>query len=134
MADLHIPVVTTLAAGVLGLIFAVLSVLVVTQRANGKVELGNGGDVASPLLVAIRSHANFAEYVPLALILIGLIEMRSGPTLLVKILAGALVLARVIHPVGMRMTGRNPFRAGGFLLSILVLAVAGVAAVLSAIG
>jgi len=32
------------------------------------------------------------------------------------------------------MTGRNPFRAGGFLLSILVLAVAGVAAVLSALG
>jgi len=134
MADLHIPVVTTLAAGVLSVIFVILSVLVVVQRNTGKVLLGNGDEATSPLMIAIRSHANFAEYVPLALLVTGLLELRTGPTLLVKGLAGALVLARILHPIGMRILSSNPFRAIGFLLTVLVLAVAGVAAVLAVLG
>ena len=131
---MHIPVITTLAAGVLGLIFAILSALVVLQRGTGKVSIGNGDEVTSPLMIAIRSHANFAEYVPLILLLTGLIELRTGPTLLVKGLTASLVLARILHPVGMRIPGTNPFRAIGFLLTIIVLAVAASAAVLTTLG
>jgi uncharacterized membrane protein YecN with MAPEG domain len=129
--ELHMPVVTTLAAGALGIIFTVLSVLVVLGRNSGKVLLGDGAETAQPLFIAIRSHGNFAEYVPLVLLLIGLLELRDGPTLAVKIMAGALVLARVLHPIGMRIPGANPFRALGFLLTVLTLAAASVAVLLS---
>jgi uncharacterized membrane protein YecN with MAPEG domain len=130
MGNLHTPFVTTLAASALALIFVVLSVNVVVERNRGKVLLGDGNEVASPLQIAIRSHANFAEYVPLSLILIGLIELRAGHGLLVHGLALALVVARVVHPIGLRMPGANPFRAVGFVLSLLVLLVGAVAAVL----
>jgi hypothetical protein len=129
MTDLHMPVVTTLAAGVLGVILAVLSGQVVAARTSGKVMQGSGDDTSSPLFLAVRSQANFAEYVPLALLLIGLIELRTGPALLVKILAAALVLARLMHPVGMRMAPPNPFRAGGFVVTLTVLAIASVWAI-----
>jgi len=141
VANLHVPEITMLAAAVLGLIFSVLSLMVVTQRATGKVNLGSGETPeaarstadATPLFVAVRSQANFSEYVPLALLLIGLIELTAGPTLLVKLLAGALVLARLAHPVGMRMNAPNPFRAGGFLLSVVVVAAASVKLLLMAL-
>jgi uncharacterized membrane protein YecN with MAPEG domain len=130
MTDLHTPAITTLAAALLGLIFAVLSGMVVAGRFTEKVDLGDGNTTKSPLFVAIRCQANFAEYVPLTLLLIGLVELHTGPTLLVKGLAAALVLARLMHPVGMRMPTPNPFRAGGFMITLAVLAVASVRALL----
>ncbi len=125
--------VTTLTAGVLGAIFLVLSTRVVMGRASGQVMLGSGettpaGD-PDPLFVAIRSQANFAEYVPLCLILIGLVELQSGPTILVKTLSAVLVLARIAHPIGMAMKPPNVFRAAGWVLTILVLLVASLAAI-----
>jgi uncharacterized membrane protein YecN with MAPEG domain len=130
MIDLHVPVVTTAAAAVLGLVFAALSIQVVAGRVSSKVDLGSGDDPKHPLSIAVRCQANFAEYVPLSLLLIGLIELRDGPTLFVKILAAALVLARLIHPFGMRMKAPNPFRAGGFIVTVLVLMAASVRALL----
>jgi uncharacterized membrane protein YecN with MAPEG domain len=135
MTDLHAPTVTTLAAGVLGLIFAVLSGQVVAGRLSGKVMIGAGSeDTTNPLFIAVRSQANFAEYVPLALLLIGLIELRTGATLLVEGLAGALVIARILHPIGLRLPAPNPFRAGGFILTVTVLAVASIRALLVVLG
>lgn len=126
---MHPLLITGKAAGVLGLMFVVLSAQVVMGRTSGRVMLGHGEET-SPLFVAVRCHANFAEFVPLALILIGFVEWRDGPTLTVKILAAALVLARLAHPVGMRMKSPNALRAGGFLGSALVIAVASVLALL----
>ena len=135
MTLVHHPLVTMLAAGVLGLIFVVLSIMVTTARVSGKVILGSGegSEAGSPLFLAVRTQANFAEYAPLALLLIGFIEMAAGSTLLVQIMAVCLVLARLMHPVGMRLKAPNPFRAGGFLITLGVLLVASVEAVLLAL-
>lgn len=131
MTTLPILPVTTEAAAALGLIFTVLSARVVMNRTSHKVNLGDGQGQVDPLYVAVRSHANFAEFVPIILVLIGLLEVRQGPTLLVKGLAGALVLARVLHPIGMGLPSPNPFRAGGFVLTILALIVASVSALIT---
>jgi hypothetical protein len=139
MIALYAPTVTLHAAALLGVLFVVLSLMVVFSRTVSKVNLGTGETpaaasaepVATPLFIAVRSHANFAEYVPFTLLLIGLIEMRTGGTLTVQLLAGGLVLARAIHPIGMGMKAPNPFRAGGFLLTIAVLATASVKALLT---
>lgn len=127
MTELHVPAVTTLAAGLLGLLFVVLTGQVIAGRMSGKVMLGTGDEnITNPLYVAVRSHANFAEYVPFALLLIGLIEVHTGPSWLVKGLAAALILARLAHPVGIRLPAPNPFRAGGIIITLAVIAIASV--------
>ena len=57
--------VTPLYAGLLAVWFLVLSIKVVQGRGHGP-SLGDGGD--PHMLRLMRGHANFAEYVPLALL------------------------------------------------------------------
>ena len=132
---IHFPAITMVAAGLLGLIFVVLSARVVMSRRSSKVAIGDGAGLATPemsgLLVAVRSHANFAEFVPICLLLLAGLEMRSGPTLLVKSLATILVLSRLSHPVGLAKASPNPFRAAGFVGTLLVLTVASVSVIVS---
>lgn len=46
---------------------------------------------------AIRAHGNFAEYIPLGLILLGLFEPHSVHPVFVAVLGGLLGLGRVLH-------------------------------------
>ncbi|OYU15260.1 MAG: hypothetical protein CFE37_06755 [Alphaproteobacteria bacterium PA4] len=106
--------VTLLTAGLLGLLFVILSWQVVQVRQSAQVSLGDGGDAL--LLGRIRAHANFAEYVPICLILMGSIEVsvQRAPVLL-GVAGGVLVIARVAHAIGMAKTGANPYRVIGVL-------------------
>ena len=61
-------VVTPLYAALLALWFVVLSLHVIRCRREARVSLGDGGN--GRLQRAIRAQANFAEYVPLALVLL----------------------------------------------------------------
>jgi uncharacterized membrane protein YecN with MAPEG domain len=62
------------------------------------VSLGDGGDPQQ--LVAFRRRANFAEWVPMALILIAILELNGAPPLAVHLLGIGLVVARIAHPLG----------------------------------
>ncbi len=63
----------------------------------------NADNEPDPLEVAIRSHANFVEYVPMSLIAAAIVELNGGNR---KILNGglaALLLFRILHvELGMR--------------------------------
>jgi len=122
--------ITLAAAGILGFVYLALTFYVVRMRFVTKTMIGAGDGTpgAAPLLVATRMHANFAEYVPLALILIGGIEAAGAPRLLVLGLAGALVLGRVLHPFGMVAKAPNPARAGGAMLTWITIGVASITA------
>jgi uncharacterized membrane protein YecN with MAPEG domain len=50
---------------------------------------------------AIRAQANFAEYVPIALILMACLEINGAPLWLIAILGITFVAGRVIHAQGM---------------------------------
>jgi len=54
-------------AALLALLFVLLSIRTIRTRHSRGVALGHGDDPA--MLRAMRVHANFAEYVPLALLL-----------------------------------------------------------------
>lgn len=103
--------VTLITAGFCGLLYFILSVRVVQLRAAHRVSLGDGGQEA--LLSRIRAHANFAEYVPIILVLLGLIESREGATELLTATGVLLFLVRVAHAVGMARAAPNPFRVVG---------------------
>jgi hypothetical protein len=113
--------VTLITTGILGLLFLVLSIRVVRVRGQAKVSLGDGGD--QNLLSRIRAHANFAEYVPMLLILLALCEYITGPNVLVKGLGGLIVVARCAHAFGMPRPAPNVFRLVGALGSWLALLV-----------
>ena len=65
--------ITLIYAGLLGLLFLLLSFWVVKRRAQFKVMIGEGE--APEMRSAIRAHGNFAEYVPLTLLLMALCEL-----------------------------------------------------------
>ncbi len=104
----------------LALIFVGLSVRVISYRVKTKVLLGFGD---SPNLnVAIRTHANFSEYVPLALILLFGIENFGYSPTLVHIFGSILVFARLAHIHGVA-TNQSPGvgRPVGTILTLLVI-------------
>jgi uncharacterized membrane protein YecN with MAPEG domain len=117
--------ITLASAGLLGLMFIVLSANVVRQRVVCQVAFGDGAGKpeAKPLRLAIRMHGNFAEYVPLALLLLGGIEAAGAPHALVLGLAATLILARVLHPIGLPMKAPNPARFLGTILTWTVILV-----------
>ncbi len=65
--------ITAFYAALLAVLFLVLSFRVIGVRRGQRVEIGDGGD--KELLRRMRVHANFAEYVPLALVLLALAEV-----------------------------------------------------------
>ncbi len=131
MSDLQI---TSVAAALLALIYAVLTFRVGQARGQAGASLGDGsGGVIKrgqehtvPLLVASRSHANFAEFVPLALILLGLAEHGHAPHFFVLALAVMLVVGRAVHPFGMAGGTLGALRGVGALLTVVTIVAAAI--------
>lgn len=129
------PATTALFAAILALVYAAMSFWVVAGRLSGDVLHGDGGN--QQLLKRIRSHGNFIEYVPLTLILIGLLEASGSSGALVTTLLVILLVARLLHPVGMLAPKNSPqqfaCRGGGIIATILVMSIAAVTLLLRSI-
>jgi uncharacterized protein len=111
--------VTPLYAALLTLWFVVLSIRVIRYRGRG-ISLGDGGDPAMVRLV--RGHANFAEYVPLALLLMAMLELTHTSVYLLHLLGLTLFLGRLLHGYALSFTRRFVFgRVAGAALTLLVL-------------
>ncbi|TXM67862.1 glutathione S-transferase [Methylobacterium sp. WL12] len=129
------PVTTALFASLLGLLFVGLSAWVMGGRVRGNVLLGDGGRDA--LQRRIRSHGNFSEYVPMALGLVALLEAGGTRHWIVVSLLTILLVARLLHPVGMRAPENSPrqfaCRGGGIIATLLVTLVAAILLIIRAI-
>jgi uncharacterized protein len=115
-------IVTPLYAGLLAFWFLLLTLRVVQERHDTKVSLGDGGNPT--LQRRIRGHANFAEYVPLALLLLAILELSRFSLYVIHALGLMLLLGRLLH--GYAFAFRTQFRFGtfwGVLLTVLVLAI-----------
>ncbi|MGE0736202.1 MAG: MAPEG family protein [Alphaproteobacteria bacterium] len=88
-----------IATAVLALLFLYLSYNVIRLRQRHKVELGTGG--VSELEQAIRAHGNFAEYVPLALILLYACLGIGTHSLVIYIACALLLVGRFMHAFGL---------------------------------
>ncbi len=118
--------VTACTAAILALLYIALSARVVMGRAKSKISLGDDaatsasygdGSATPPLLTAIRGHGNFAEYVPLALILLAIVEASGAAYFLCLILAAMLLIGRILHPFGLARPAPNAARAAGVMLT-----------------
>ncbi len=108
---MNAPLITGLYAGILGLYFFILTANVSARRGKSGISLHDGGDAGLDL--AIRRHGNFAEVVPLALLLIGLLEMNGGPDIGIHVLGLGLTLVRLVHPIG--INAETPMKLTRFL-------------------
>ena len=120
---MQLPSITAAYLGVLALLYVVLGLQVSRLRRGNKVLFGDGGNIK--LRSAIRAHANFVEYVPIIVLMVALLEMSGTPATSVHLLMGALLVARLLHPLGMYVGPRTLqfqiCRVGGISLTLLVL-------------
>lgn len=117
---------TSLYAALLGLMVLFLAFRVVRLRRSQKVGLGAGGD--AQIEHAMRVMSNFVEYVPIGLILIGLLEINSTPAWMIHLFGATLLLARLAHLQGFgSSSGVTRGRYFGTLGTWLVILFAGLA-------
>lgn len=97
-----------------------LAVQVVILRRSKRIGLGDGGDTR--LACAIRAHANALENLPLALLLLVLLELGGGSAMAIHGYGATLLVARLWHCVGLSgSAGTSAGRLYGTALTWLVL-------------
>lgn len=113
------PLITALYAGLNALILIWLTVAVIRLRGAKHVSLGSGGDPA--LEKSVRGHANAAETMPMALILLALAELIGAPGVAVHLAGAALTVGRLLH--GLHFNGYGPmtFRLVGMATTLVVM-------------
>jgi uncharacterized protein len=121
---MNAPHLTLLFAGLCALLQCALTALVIVRRVQARVNLMDGGD--EPLQRRIRAHGNFTETVPMALILIALLEWRGLPSVWLWALGICLLLGRALHAFGLLARGASWARLAGMVLTLAVLSVGGV--------
>jgi uncharacterized protein len=100
---------SALYAALLALLFLFMSAYTVRLRGTLRVALGDGGQ--RTMTRAMRAHANFAEYVPFALLLMYIMERHTNSLAWVHTLGVLLVVARVCHAWGLACMGAHARRA-----------------------
>lgn len=120
--------ITLLYAALCTLLILVLAGRVIAARWKHKVGLGDGGN--SELNRRVRAHANAVEYVPLALILLGGMELNGYPDWLVHAFGAALFVSRLLHAWGLAVSaGTSPGRFLGTVLTLLLMVAMSVMAI-----
>jgi len=111
--------VTPLYAGILVLWFLIMSVRVVNLRRGGII-FGDNGDIRVTRVV--RAQANFAEYVPLALLMMGYLEVSRHSIYVLHALGVILVIARILHGAALSFGWQvRAGRVAGTTLTFIVL-------------
>ncbi len=117
------PEVTPIYAAILTLLFLALSARVIVYRRANRLSLGDEGNRS--LLKRMRAQANCAEYAPMALILLFLVELQGAPALALHALGMTLLAGRLLHGYG--FSARPPsmnLRVLGMTLTLLMLSLA----------
>lgn len=118
MTPLPVPPVTALYAGLFAILYCALSLRVVRARRAARVLIGVAGQPA--LERRVRVHANFAEYVPLALVLMLLAELSGYPRWTLHGIGLVLLAGRCVHAVGVsQVREKIRLRVGGMLATLV---------------
>lgn len=117
--------ISTLYAAIMGLLFVPATLYVGIYRAKHNITLLDGGD---PVLSRrIRAQGNFVETVPLAVMLLVLMEYNGANALWLHTLGVILVVSRVMHYLTIATDPSNtPPRALGMFGTLGVYVVSGV--------
>ncbi len=118
--------ITPIYASLAAFLYLGLSFSVIVRRRSNRISYGDGGK--DPMIKAIRTHGNFAEYAPFTLFLMAMAELQGGGWLLINFLGLLLLVGRLCHAYGF---GRSPqvviLRQIGMVLTFTSLLVSAVA-------
>ena len=116
---------TSFYAGLLAVFYVLLSFRIILLRKKYRIGIGHGEEME--LHRAIRVHGNFAEYVPLALFLLLLLELGQAETWILHTLGSMLLFGRLFHAMGLgKSAGTSmPRFLGGVLTYTMMLIAAG---------
>ena len=116
--------ITGLYAALLMVIVGYLGYKIGSLRGSTGISILHGDNME--VATAMRRHGNFTENVPMALILMGIVEANGGNVIFLHVIGVVLVLARIAHPIGLHHDSvAHPLRAvgaGGTFLAMIVLA------------
>ena len=90
--------ITGLYAALAAILIVFLAMRVVLYRRAQKIGLGDGED--PELRKRIRAHGNAVEYLPIALLLLLLLELNQTVPVLLHVFGCLLILARIAHAWG----------------------------------
>lgn len=115
------PEVTAVFAALSALMLVVMAADAARLRRAHRVPLQGVGQ-NKHVNRAVRIHGNFAEHVPLALVLMLLLELRGAPPTWLTAAGITLLIARVLHWIGLKTSsGSSAARFGGVGLTWAVL-------------
>jgi hypothetical protein len=115
---------TGLYAALCALLVFALSLRIALLRKRLRIGIGDGGDAG--LARAIRAQANAIEYVPLLLVMLLIAENNGAGVAFVHACGVGLLLARLLHAVGLSGSAGVSFgRFWGILLTWAILLVLG---------
>lgn len=117
------PPVTSLSVAGFSVALIALSIPVTLRRIKVDAPIGNSND--ETLTRRIRAQGNFIEYVPLALLSLGLLEFTGAQLWTIVAIGGMLALGRGLHAAG-TLEGSTPLRGIGMIFTYLALLAAAV--------
>jgi uncharacterized protein len=121
MTNLTMPHITLLFAACAALFQVALTALVIARRAQTDIPFMDAGD--NVLLRRMRAHGNFTETMPIALLLLGLLELHGLGSAWLWAFGAALMLGRLVHVYGLLTPGVLWARIGGMLTTLAVISV-----------
>ena len=91
--------ITSIYASLSALLIVRLSLSVIKLRRKNRITVGDGGN--EELQLAIRTHSNALEYIPITLLLLLMLELNGAPKILIHICGSTLLVGRIFHAIGL---------------------------------
>lgn len=118
--------ISAIYISLLALLMLSLALRVVKMRLRHKIGIGDGNN--PELQLAIRTHANTTEYVPIALFVLIALESTWQLPWLTHLMGSALFLGRSLHAIGLgRSSGASKPRFFGTLITWLMVITSSIA-------
>ena len=112
--------ITPAYAAIFAFIFVALSVRTLLLRRQLRVAIGHGNE--PKLERAARAHANFAEYVPISILLIYFLEIHTVSSIWIHLLCTVLLVGRIVHAYGVSQVSEDHrYRVTGMSLTFAVI-------------
>jgi uncharacterized membrane protein YecN with MAPEG domain len=115
------PHFTLMFAACAALLQVALTSLVIARRVKTDIAFLDAGDKV--LLRRMRAHGNFTETAPMALLLMGLLELKGLGSAWLLAFGSALLLGRLVHAFGLLHASTPWARIAGMLTTMAVIGV-----------
>lgn len=122
MPNINLLSITPIYIALLGILFIPFTMRIGFYRMGNKIDLGDGDD--PKMFKLIRGQANFVETVPLAVVLLLLMEILGAGDTWLHVMGALLVGGRFLHYVGITELGPFICRPVGMFATLSIYLIA----------